>query len=69
MRAQRRRLTATTVVAVITAIFFGVTGGAMAVGYWKSEISREEYLRRFQNLDSPLYQHARGHVPQYGPGD
>lgn len=69
VRAPRRRLSGGMVVVVITAIFLAVTGGAMALGYWKNEISREEYLRRFQHLDSPLYQHARGHVPPYGPAD
>jgi hypothetical protein len=32
-------------------------------------ISREEYQRRFQELDSPLYQHLRGEVLEYGPND
>jgi hypothetical protein len=69
IRTPRRRLSAGVVVLVITSLFLAVTGGAMVLGLWRNQISREEYLRRFQNLDSPLYQHARGHVPPYGPGD
>ncbi len=69
IRTPRLRLGAGAVVTIITAIFLAVTGGAMAMGYWRNDISREEYLHRFQRLDSPLYQHARGQVPQYGPGD
>jgi ferredoxin len=69
IRTPRRRLSAGVVVLVITSLFLAVTGGAMALGLWRNGISREEYLRRFQNLDSPLYQHARGHVPPYSPED
>jgi Pyruvate/2-oxoacid:ferredoxin oxidoreductase delta subunit len=69
VRAAGRALSAHVVIALITAIFLGVTGVAMASGHWRNQISREEYLRRFQHLDSPLYQHARGHVPAYGPED
>jgi hypothetical protein len=38
-------------------------------GHWQNSISREEYLKRFQKIDSPLYQHNRGSVPEYGPND
>jgi len=38
-------------------------------GRWQNGISQEEYLRRIQNLESPLYQHNRGQVPNYGPTD
>ena len=30
---------------------------------------RPEYQKRFQELNSPLYQHFRGEVPRYGPND
>jgi NAD-dependent dihydropyrimidine dehydrogenase PreA subunit len=55
--------------AIVLGIFVGVTGGAMLTGHWQNRISKQEYLRRFPLLDTPLYQHARGQVPDYGPDD
>jgi hypothetical protein len=57
------------VAGLVVGIFLGVAGVAMATGHWRNGISRQEYLLRFTRLDSPMYQHARGHVPAYGPGD
>jgi NAD-dependent dihydropyrimidine dehydrogenase PreA subunit len=54
---------------LVIGLFFGVMGGAMALGHWKNNLTSEEYLRRFSRLDSPLYQHARGQVPSYSPND
>jgi len=54
---------------LVVGVFVAITGFAMLAGFWQNSISREEYLRRFQNLHSPLYQHFRGQVPQYGPND
>jgi ferredoxin len=69
VRVGRRVVSPRMVVGLVIAVFLGVTGLAMATGHWKNQISREEYLHRFQRLDSPLYQHARGQVPAYGPED
>jgi polyferredoxin len=69
VRARGKAVSARTVAALVVGIFLGVTGLAMASGHWQNTISREEYLRRFIHLDSPMYQHARGHVPAYGPND
>jgi polyferredoxin len=69
VRAAGRVLSPRLVFGLVTAVFLGVTGLAMATGHWKNQITRDEYLRRFQHLDSPLYQHARGQVPAYGPED
>jgi polyferredoxin len=33
-----------------------------AVGFWKNNISNEEYKEHIQNIDSPLYHHNRGKV-------
>jgi polyferredoxin len=55
--------------ALVAGVFVAVTGMAMLTGFWQNSISRDEYQRRFQNLQSPLYQHFRGQVPQYGPND
>ncbi|HLF14591.1 MAG TPA: hypothetical protein VI932_06865 [Bacteroidota bacterium] len=30
---------------------------------------KEENLFRFKNIGSPMYDHARGKVPKYGPQD
>jgi hypothetical protein len=53
----------------VLAIFLGVTGAGMSLGHWRNDISAAEYLQRFERLDQPAYQHARGHVPNYGASD
>lgn len=55
--------------ALVAGVFMAVTGFAMLTGNWQNSISREEYQRRFQQLDNPIYQHFRGEVPTYGPND
>ena len=55
--------------ALVVGLFVAVTGLAMLTGHWQNSISREEYQRRFNEINSPLYQHNRGEVPAYGPGD
>lgn len=54
---------------LVAGIFVAVTGLAMATEHWQNNISKDEYLKRFQQLDSPIYQHFRGEVPEYGPND
>jgi polyferredoxin len=54
---------------LVVGIFAGITGLAMLTGHWQNSISQQEYQRRFQQLDSPLYQHFHGNVPPYGPND
>lgn len=54
---------------LVVCAFVAVTGLAMLTGQWQNSISKEEYLRRFQHIDSPVYQHFRGQVPRYGPND
>ena len=54
---------------LVVGVFVAVTGLAMLAGKWQNGMSKEEYLFRFKNLDSPLYEHARGQVPKYGPND
>jgi polyferredoxin len=55
--------------ALVAGVFMAVTGLAMLTGHWQNGISPAEYQRRFQQLDSPVYQHFRGEVPPYGPND
>jgi len=54
---------------ILAGIFIAVTGLAMLTGHWQNAIGREEYRRRMQTLDSPMYQHFQGRVPAYGPND
>jgi polyferredoxin len=54
---------------LVVGVFVAVTGMAMIAGGWQNGMSKEEYLLRFKSLDSPLYEHNRGHVPKYGPND
>ena len=55
--------------ALVAGVFIAVTGMGMLAGAWHNAVSKEEYLFRFQRLDSPLYHHAQGSVPAYGPND
>lgn len=54
---------------LMAALFVALTGGAMLAGRWHNSIRQEEYLRRIQQLDAPVYHHARGDVAPYGPED
>jgi polyferredoxin len=54
---------------LVVGVFVAITGMAMLADLWQNGMSKEEYLFRFKNLDSPLYEHARGQVPKYGPND
>ena len=54
---------------LVVGVFMAITGLGMLTGHWKNSVSKDEYQFRFQQLDSPLYNHARGSVPQYGTND
>jgi polyferredoxin len=54
---------------LVVGVFIAITGLAMLTGHWRNDISKEEYVKRIQNIESPLYQHNRGHVSNYGPSD
>ena len=54
---------------MLAGVFIAITGLAMLTGHWQNTISKEEYARRIQNIESPLYQHNRGQVSSYGPND
>lgn len=51
--------------ALVTGVFVAVTGLAMLTGHWQNKVSKEEYARRIPQVDSPLYQHFQGQVPNY----
>jgi polyferredoxin len=54
---------------LVVGVFIAVTGLAILTGKWHNNISREEYLKRIQNINSPIYEHFRGEVHEYGPND
>jgi polyferredoxin len=67
---RRRRTFSPTVYALLVAgLFFGGIGLAKLAGYWRNQITSEEYLRRTSEINGPQYTHIRGRVPEYGPQD
>ena len=54
---------------LVAGVFVAITGLAMLTGHWQNNISKEEYLKRFPQIESPIYQHFRGRVPEYNPND
>lgn len=42
---------------LVVGVFMAVTGLAMLTGHWDNTITKEEYAKRIQEIDSPLYQH------------
>jgi len=66
---QARTVPAPVYAALLVGLFVAITGAAMLAGRWHSSITREEYLRRLPQMDTPLYDHGRGQVAPYGPED
>ncbi len=64
-----RTVPATVYAALLVGLFVAITGAAMLAHRWHSSITREEYLRRLPQMDTPLYDHGRGQVAPYRPGD
>jgi ferredoxin len=54
---------------LVIGTFVAITGMAIITGHWQNGIGQAEYQHRFNQLDTPLYQHFRGKVPEYGPND
>lgn len=54
---------------LVVGVFVAVTGLALLTGHWQNGIARDEYQRRFQQLDSPQYNHFRGKVAPYSDAD
>lgn len=42
---------------LIVGVFIAITGLGMLTNHWQNSISQKEYLFRFQQLDSPVYNH------------
>lgn len=53
----------------VTGIFVLGIGVAQLTGHWDNAITQAEYRQRVSELNSPKYDHSRGQVPAYGPGD
>jgi len=51
-------------VAIVLLFVLGTTVARFA-GFWQNDISNEEYRQHVKHLDSPVYQHNRGQVPEY----
>ena len=54
---------------LVAGVFVAIVGMAMVAGFWQNGISQEEYRKRFNTLNAPVYNHFRGQVPAYGPED
>jgi polyferredoxin len=54
---------------LVAGVFVAVTGLAVLTGHWQNGLSLGEYQKRFQELESPVYMHFQGEVPEYGPND
>jgi len=55
----------------LTVVLIFVLGTILAriTGHWHNGISDEEYSRRVQEIDKPIYNHNQGKVPEYGEDD
>lgn len=54
---------------LVLGLFYGGIHAAKLAGFWHSSVPTAEFQRRVQELDAPQYNHFRGRVPEYGPGD
>ena len=50
-------------------IFLLGTTFARITGHWHNAISDQEYQRRVQEINKPIYDHNRGQVPEYNEDD
>jgi Pyruvate/2-oxoacid:ferredoxin oxidoreductase delta subunit len=52
---------------LVVGVFVAITGLAMLTNSWQNNISRQEYLQRFEQLDTPEYSHPFSGLGSYGP--
>jgi ferredoxin len=69
MSAHSRAIPSKVYGVLVVGVFVAITGAAMLAGFWQNSITSQEYQRRIQHVNAPIYQHFRGQVPQYGPND
>ena len=53
----------------VVLIFLMGTALARITGHWQNKISDQEYRKRVQEIDKPIYNHNRGKVPAYDEND
>ena len=68
-RSGRRGVPNWVLAALVAGVFVAVTGLAMLTGRWHNAISQAEYLKRVEQINTSVYQHHQGRVPDYGPND
>jgi NapH/MauN family ferredoxin-type protein len=68
-RKSRRSIPTWVVGMMVIGIFLMGTFLARVSGYWQNNISQEEYRKRVQEIDKPVYGHNRGEVPDYTDED
>lgn len=51
----------------VTGIFFIGIGLAQLTGHWQNAITDQEYSKRIQDINNPVYTHNRGQVPSEDP--
>lgn len=54
---------------IAVGVFLAGTFIARITGFWQNSISQEEYGKRIQEIDKPVYGHNRGEVPDYTAED
>ena len=54
---------------LVVGVFLVGTFLARITGYWQNSIGQEEYRKRIQEIDKPVYGHNRGEVPDYSEED
>jgi Na+-translocating ferredoxin:NAD+ oxidoreductase RNF subunit RnfB len=55
-------------ISVVLVFLLGTTF-ARITGHWHNDINDQEYQRRVQEIDKPIYDHNRGQVPEYDEDD
>ena len=53
----------------VVLVFLLGTTLARLTGHWHNTISDEEYMKRIQEINKPIYEHNRGQVPDYSDED
>ena len=51
----------------VTGLFFVGIGLAQLTGHWQNAMTPEEYSKRIQDINNPVYTHNRGQVPEETP--
>jgi polyferredoxin len=52
---------------LVVGIFVAITGMAMLTGHWQNNITKDEYAKRFRQLESSAYEHPFGGTGVHAP--